>query len=93
MPFKRNIGETGIIKLNMNCKIYNGVELIFHKENIQGSPFWGDNFGYSYFQYEVPYILPRSIPLQVEILLIGNITEFLFENKGAQLVIEKFSDE
>jgi len=94
-PKQRLDGETERMILGMKCKVFDGDTLIYEEVFNTGKPLWGIDriYGFSYWHYKVPQDLPRSVPLRMEVSLLGDIAEFLEENKGAKLFIQKWSDE
>jgi len=93
--YKRPAHEEAKTILGMHCRIFDGSKLVREELHKDGEPVWGAHkiYAFSYWYYKVPQDLPRSVPLQFEITLLGDIAQFLAENKGAKLVIGKGSDE
>ena len=81
--------------LDMRCKIFDDVNPACREIHLQGSPVWGSDriYAFSYWDYKVPQDLPRSVPLHIEVSLIGDVAQFLLKHNGAELLIQKSSDE
>ena len=90
-PISSGMGEEN---LGMSYEVFNESQLLLHDVIEKGTPLLGINdcYGFGYCRYETPQDLPRSVPLLMKISLLGNIAQFLMENEGAELVIQKSSD-
>jgi len=93
--YKHPNDKEGKAMLGMHYKIFDGSKLICEENYKDGIPAWGIHkiYAFWYWYYKVPQDLPRSVSLQIEITLLGDVAQFLEENKGAKLVIGKKSDE
>lgn len=93
VPERRETGKTGGAKLFMDCKFYDNGRLVLTRSDEEGVPFWkGDSYGYQYCYYDKARVVSTTTVIRVDVILTGNVREFLRENKGAVLSVGKASD-